>query len=216
MEFIRQSSSKEFQMADALNSFLQTRNTSFSDVLFSHFAQTDLTQSEFVVYLFLTRWGQTHVEAPEPQALAQATKMTPSGVYAAITSLINKQAIALISVSDNAGHSVDQYDVTPLLRRLLTTPETTTEKTTSGNALVFNQIEIEFGRPLSPIEQQTISDWLNIDHYDAGVIQLALREAVINQKYSLRYMDRILIAWEKQHLTTVQQVQAYQARREQL
>lgn len=203
-------------MADALNSFLQTGSTSFSDVLFSHFAQTDLTQSEFVVYLYLTRWGQTHVEAPEPQALARATKMTPSGVYAAITSLINKQAIALISVSDNQGHSVDQYDVTPLLRRLLTTPDTVLEKTPDGNALVFNQIEIEFGRPLSPIEQQTISDWLNVDHYDAGVIQLALREAVINQKYSLRYMDRILIAWEKQHLTTVQQVQAYQARREQL
>ena len=203
-------------MADALNSFLQSRTTSFSDVLFSHFAQTDLTQSEFVVYLFLTRWGQTHVEAPEPQVLAQATKMTPSGVYAAISSLINKQAIALISVADNAGHSVEQYDVTPLLRRLLATPEITTEKTATGNALVFNQIEIEFGRPLSPIEQQTISDWLNIDHYDPGVIQLALREAVVNQKYSLRYMDRILLAWEKQHLTTVQQVQAYQARREQL
>ncbi|WP_461214280.1 DnaD domain-containing protein [Lacticaseibacillus sp. GG6-2] len=203
-------------MSDALNSFIQTGQTSFSDALFAHYAQSDLTHSEFVVYLFLTRWGQHHPEAPEPAAFAQAVKMTPSAVYTTINSLIQKQAIALVSHTDNAGHSVDQYDVTPLLRRLLDTPTATTQVPSSAGSSVFNQIEIEFARPLSPIEQQTISDWLNIDHYDPGVIELALREAVVNQKYSLRYIDRILIAWEKQHLTTPQQVQAYQAQRNRL
>ena len=203
-------------MADALNSFIQAGQVGFSEALFAHFVQSDLTHSEFVVYLFLTRWGQAHREAPEPAALAQMVKMTPSAVYTTINSLIQKQAIALVSVADNTGRSVDQYDVTPLLRRLLATPNQTTTVVDNAAGSVFNQIEIEFARPLSPIEQQTISDWLNIDHYDPGVIQLALREAVVNQKYSLRYIDRILIAWEKQHLSTPQQVQAYQAQRNRL
>ncbi|MCG4282719.1 DnaD domain-containing protein, partial [Lacticaseibacillus saniviri] len=76
-----------------------------------------------------------------------------------------------------------------------------------GSSL-FSMVEVEFGRPLSPIEQQTIRAWLEEDHYAPEMIQLALREAVLNQAYSLRYMDRVLINWEKRHLTTPQQVQA--------
>ena len=39
------------------------------------------------------------------------------------------------------------------------------------------------------------------------MISLALKEAVLSQAYSLRYMDRILLNWEKRNLTTVKQVQ---------
>ena len=38
------------------------------------------------------------------------------------------------------------------------------------------------------------------------MIVLALQEAVLNQAWNLKYMDRILRSWEKQHVTTPQQV----------
>ena len=60
---------------------------------------------------------------------------------------------------------------------------------------------------LSPIEFETINQWLEDDHYAPDLISLALKEAVLSQAYSLRYMDRILLNWEKKHLTTVAQVQ---------
>ena len=80
----------------------------------------------------------------------------------------------------------------------------------------YNQIEIEFGRPLSPVEQETIRDWLTTDHYLPEVILLALREAVLNAAYSLKYMDRILLNWERRHLKTAQQVQAELKRHQEL
>ncbi|HAJ54872.1 MAG TPA: DNA replication protein DnaD, partial [Lactobacillus sp.] len=83
-----------------------------------------------------------------------------------------------------------------------------TQPNADAQTNVFNQIEIEFGRPLSPIEQETIRDWLTTDHYLPEVILLALREAVLNSAYSLKYMDRILLNWERRHLKTAQQVQA--------
>ena len=39
-----------------------------------------------------------------------------------------------------------------------------------------------------------IGQWLNTDHYSPELIRLALREAVLNQAYSLKYIDRILLA----------------------
>lgn len=199
-------------MAD-LSSYLAAGQTSLSQALFAHFSETTLTHREFVVYLFLADWGQHHSEAPELGALAAATKLKKQDLYTVIETLIQKKAIQLVQRPGKGGRTLDQYDVTPLLETVL--------KPAGGQAVapaqapnqqVFSQIEAEFGRPLSPIEQQTITDWLTIDHYAPDMINLALREAVLNQAYSLRYMDRILLNWEKKHLTTPAQVQAEQER----
>ena len=76
---------------------------------------------------------------------------------------------------------------------------------------LYQGFEKEFGRPLSPIELEMIGQWLNTDHYSPELIRLALREAVLNQAYSLKKkalresvggeayslknIDRILLAW---------------------
>ncbi|WP_179395439.1 DnaD domain-containing protein [Lacticaseibacillus absianus] len=192
-----------------LNAYLRAGSTSVSNALFAHFADTDLTHQEFVVYLFLLEWDQRHTAAPDLAALSQATKLAPQALFTVIQSLITKQAIQLVSTKDASGRTVDRYDVTPLLTQVLAPVEQTAlpQADTAGKA-TFSQIEVEFGRPLSPIEQQTIRDWLAVDHYAPEMIQLALREAVLNRVYSLRYMDRILIDWEKRHLTTPAAVQA--------
>ena len=79
---------------------------------------------------------------------------------------------------------------------------------------LFQKIEVEFGRPLSPIEQQTIQAWIVDDHYSVPLIMLALKEAVLNQAYSLKYMDRILLNWEKNNIKTPEQLQNYNKRLE--
>lgn len=198
-------------MSDSLAAMQQAGQTSVSDALFRHYAELDLTPSEFLVYLFLTSWAQHHAAAPNLDDLAQAAKLPKRDTYAIINSLIQKQAIALVTRRDDSGQTSDQYDVTPLLDRVLAIPAATTKPQTNDD--VFSAIEIEFGRPLSPIEQQTIAAWLNTDHYNPALIRLALREAVLNQVYSLRYMDRVLLNWEKRHLTTVAQVQDAENRR---
>lgn len=77
------------------------------------------------------------------------------------------------------------------------------EKQQSINLLeIFQQ---EFGRLLTPIEMQTIGEWLDRDHYSQDIILEALREAVLNQKYSLKYIDRILLSWDKKNIRSSSQ-----------
>ncbi|KFN91146.1 chromosome replication initiation protein [Tetragenococcus muriaticus PMC-11-5] len=73
--------------------------------------------------------------------------------------------------------------------------------------------EKEFGRALSPIEYQRIGQWIEEDEYSPDLIQLALKEAVLNQAYSLNYIDRVLLSWERKNITTEQQVEEEQKRR---
>src|SRR5699024_10925191 len=68
-------------------------------------------------------------------------------------------------------------------------------------------LESEFGRPLSPIEIETLVAWIENDKYSPELIQLALREAVLSQAYNFKYIDRILLNWEKKNIRTKEQVE---------
>lgn len=80
---------------------------------------------------------------------------------------------------------------------------------------LYQLFEKEFGRILSPIENETIGAWIAVDHYELDIIQLALREAVLNQAYSLKYIDRILLSWERKNIKTKEQVLSQQQKRKQ-
>lgn len=63
---------------------------------------------------------------------------------------------------------------------------------------LFDVFEMEFGRPLSQMELQRMSDW--IENYDQKLIQYALREAIMFDKKSFDYIERILIEWKNRGL----------------
>lgn len=74
---------------------------------------------------------------------------------------------------------------------------------------LFSIFEKEFGRPLSPMECETISGWVDQDHYLEELILLALKEAVFAGKLHFRYIDRILLEWSRNRLKNAQDVKAY-------
>lgn len=71
------------------------------------------------------------------------------------------------------------------------------------------KVEVEFGRYLSPIEREEIAQWLSVDHYTPEIIELALREAVLSQAYSLKYIDRVLLNWQRHNLKTTDEVERF-------
>lgn len=204
-----------------LNAYLAAGQVSFSRRLFTAFADSNLTQAELLAYLFLCVAVQSGETEPDLTQLAMRAKMRPTDYATLLSNLTAKGAIVIRTRKDAAGRLHDQYDVTPLLDQLLgddapVSGNMPAPSTQNGSRAIFSQIETEFGRPLSPIEQQTIRAWLRDDQYAPEMITLALREAVLNQAYSLKYMDRVLISWEKNHLTTPAAVRAAQQRKDRL
>lgn len=201
-----------------IDDLLAAGTLSFSDIIWSGFASSSLTRDELVVYLYIDRHLQQHHDAPNLQELAQSTKMTSTEFNRAVASLVSKGAITISASTDAQGRMLDVYDTTPLVKQLLAAKQPDdNQANTSGLEAdpvrnLQQQVETEFGRMLTPIEQQTVRAWMNEDHYDPDVVALALREAVLNQAYSLKYMDRVLITWEKRNLRTVQAIK--QAQRE--
>lgn len=74
---------------------------------------------------------------------------------------------------------------------------------------LFSIFEKEFGRPLSPMECETISSWVDQDRYPEELILLALKESVFAGKVHFRYIDRILLEWARNRVKNAQDVKNY-------
>lgn len=75
---------------------------------------------------------------------------------------------------------------------------------------VFSVIEKEFGRPLTPIENDKIREWLELLGYSPEIVFEALKRAVLRGVYNLNYIDRILLDWQKSNIRTVHEVVNYE------
>lgn len=67
---------------------------------------------------------------------------------------------------------------------------------------MFNLFEHEFGRPLSQKELERLSEWAQ--NYEQKLIIYALREAMIYNKKSFDYIERILMDWKEKNLSVEQ------------
>lgn len=67
---------------------------------------------------------------------------------------------------------------------------------------IYDYIQKNFSRTLAPLEIETIDTW-----EDNELTRYAIKQAVINGKYNIRYIDKILYNYKMQNIKSVQQAQ---------
>ncbi|NVY95817.1 DnaD domain protein [Lactobacillus sp. DCY120] len=187
--------------------------TTINNLILQNLPRLQMTSDEFLLYLNLRMFQELGVRFPATEQLEQNTGFTADQIYQLLQSLIQKKLIRIESQNQQGQKYQDCYDLSPTLKRLMDHDQASDPNPLNNDLqTLFQKIEVEFGRTLSPLERETIQAWLVEDHYPVELITLALKEAVLNQVYSLKYMDRILLNWEKQHIQTAQQLQKYRER----
>lgn len=201
-----------------LNTYLKSGETTISNLVLTHYQELNMTDQELIFYLQLLKFQQKNRLFPDLGMIAKTMNKDQDTIYRLLQNLINHDIIKIITTKNNQGQTVDAYDTSGIyikLEQLLKMKHKQTDQIQNENKTqeLYQLFEKEFGRPLSPIELESIKLWLTQDNYSIDLIRLALREAVLNQAYSLKYMDRILLSWERKNMTTKEQVLAEQAAR---
>ena len=198
-----------------LEAFLNGGQLSISRLLLRDYRTLKMSTDELTVYLQLTDFASQGDDFPDLALIGERMQLPAKTIYELVHRLIQKKLITLESSENEQGQAVDRYDLMPTLRKLSVLAmqaQTADQQAVDDNqrAQIFNQVEQLFGRPLSPLETEIIANWLDLDQYAPELIQLAVREAVFNQVYSLKYVDRIFLNWQKQKITNKAELQAYQ------
>lgn len=71
---------------------------------------------------------------------------------------------------------------------------------------IFEILESELGKQLSPIEYEIVKAW-KTSNYSDEIIKEAIKEAVYNGVANLRYIDKILYEWAKKNIKTKEDVE---------
>ena len=188
-----------------LQQYIQAGQTNINNDLLLHYQDIGMDNDDLALYLQVMRI-QAQGNQATPKILAQVLHITETVVIARLKSLIARD----LMVISTATKQVETYDFLPMIEKLVqgqkisTTPVMSDGKSTRRE--IFQTIESEFGRPLTPMEMQTIGQWFDQDHFEPDLMLLAIQEAVANNARSLRYIETILYDWKKKGIKTKEDI----------
>ena len=144
-----------------------------------------------------------------PIEMEEDTGFDKMKVMQLISNLTDKKLITLETTKNDSGVLEERLDLTPFDKKYLSLfiDSTVEKEDTEGPKPLFEEIEREFGRTLSPNELEFIKAWL--DNFDKDVILEAVKEATLNGVSSIRYIDKILYEWDRKGIKKKEDVEHF-------
>jgi DNA replication protein len=195
------------KMRTTLVQLLQKGTIPLPVALFTEYKRLGLRETEVLLLTQLLIFQEKEkIAAPTFQELSSRMNLTIQEIADMVAKLSKDGWVGIGSKGEKG------YDLSLIYERLIASLEEEEEDYTQIQIdsdeqyqSIFHLMEQEFGRPLSPNECEHIIKWLDEDLYPEELIVTALREAIYCEKVSVRYMDRILMEWERHQIRTAEQ-----------
>lgn len=200
------------QQDERLKAWIEQGNVTISQLFFHHYKRLSITDSEAMLILHIVAFQAEGKRFPTPTDIAGRMQLTEREVADSLQRLMQRGLFAIEQSKDEFEVLHERYSLYPLWERLLEliagdAVESGEQQKKEAEGEIYSLFEQEFGRFLSPMECETIAMWIDKDHHSTEVIRAALKEAVLAQKMSLRYIDRILFEWKKKNVKTLADVE---------
>lgn len=201
-------------------------STNVPNLLLRFYKQMHITDSEMMTLIQMFRLCREENDLrPGPEKLAEYLSSNPGEIERNIKSLFEKKILdETLYYDENRDEVLTGYDYEPIFERLSdywafarAKEIEKAGKKLEGQAiagskrealsLCYTSFEKEFGRPLSPIEMEKITQW--VEHPGPDLVQEALRRAVLIGKRNFRYIDSILLEWMKNNLNSIASIEEH-------
>lgn len=159
-----------------------------------------LKLEEFVFLMYLYNLGDKFLF--DPGKFSKDLNLEMATVMNLIGELTDKHFIRVEVLKNDKGLMEEVILLEEFYNKLsIMMMEELNDVSDKGNSNIFEIIEKEFGRTLSPIEYEIIKAWLD-NNMSEELIREAIKEATFNGVSNLRYIDKILYEWGKLGIKT--------------
>jgi len=203
-------------MEQMVMQLLKEGNQSLPTVFIKYYKEMGLNDQEMMLIVQILTFKQEGKDFPTIGELKDRMTADEREIIMMLQKLIQKGYLAIDDhIEKDTGVRAEIYQVDPLYEKIasiITAKHASSQKENrklEPKQNLFTIFEQEFGRPLSPIECETIAMWQDQDQYKDELIVAALREAVISNKLFIRYIDRILYEWQRNQIHTAQQAREF-------
>ncbi|HJV46413.1 MAG TPA: DnaD domain-containing protein [Bacillota bacterium] len=198
---------------------LKNSTLSLPIYLLRNYKQIGITDEEMMLIIHIMDFKQDGKDFPTIHELKERMSVDEQKVIVLLQRLVKNNLLAIEDIKDQqTGIRSEEIQFDPLFKRIaqflvhqqsIQNEEQDTKLAKEKKENLFTIFEKEFGRPLSPIECETLTMWQDNDHYSDELIVAALREAVISGKLYFRYIDRILFEWQRNNIRTPKQARDF-------
>lgn len=179
--------------------------------LFKNYKKLNIKLEEFIFLMYLYNKGNHEVF--NPTLFSSEINSSIEEIMSMVSSLTDKNYIKVEVRKNDKGLMEDVVNLDEFYTKLsLLFVDEMIKEDDYSNSNIFDMIEKEFGRTLSPIEYEIIKAWLD-SHISEELIKEALKEATFNGVSNLRYIDKILYEWGKKGFKTKEDVLENKKRR---
>ncbi|OZM57307.1 DNA replication protein DnaD [Lottiidibacillus patelloidae] len=195
--------------------WITSGNVSVPMLLLENYKKLQINELETMLLIHLHSYIEKGNYFPTPEDIASRMTCTVEQCCDILRKFIQR---GFISIEDQVEHisnvRTESYSLLPLWEKLFTLlneqgKEKEQQTKVKQEESLYTIFEREFARPLSPMECETLSLWIDQDGHTTELITAALREAVISGKMNIRYIDRILYEWKRNGIKTVEQAKEH-------
>ncbi|RXJ03989.1 DnaD domain protein [Anaerobacillus alkaliphilus] len=199
---------------DMLINWINEGTISIPARLIQDYKKLGLNETEAMLLVHVFSFLAKGTSFPTPELLASRMSLSDKDCLDVLQSLMKRGYLELQEGRDENNNFSEVFSLAPLWDKLLMLDyelklDKEDREKEEDERTLYHLFESEFGRPLSPMECELITMWIDQDQYNPGIIKAALMEGVVSGKRNLRYIDRILIEWNKNGVRTIQEAKEY-------
>ena len=179
--------------------------------MLQHYKELKLEIGEFLFLMYLYNLGNKFIF--DPSKFASDLNLDIKDVMNYIGALSDKHFIRVEVMKNDKGLMEEMVLMDDFYSKLsLITMDEINNASSTDSSNIYEVIEKEFGRTLSPMEYEIIRAWLD-NGMSEELIQEAIKEAAYNGVSNLRYIDKILYEWSRKGIKTIKDVEENRKKR---
>lgn len=171
-----------------LKSKYQEKNFQINRLILKSIKNLNLSLNEFLLIMYFIN----EKNSLDLEDIKETLGFSDEEVLNTYSDLVSKCLIETVVKREN-GKVIETISLDMFFDKLILN---STSENKAKETDIFAKFESEFGRSLSPIEYETINNWINNGVKEETIIS-ALKEAVLNGVTNLRYIDKIIYEWTK-------------------
>ena len=173
---------------------MKTNNIVIPSYLLKTYKKLNISEKELIFLSYLITFNDKVLF--DINKFSISTVLSIPEILELIDSLTSKSIITMVTDKKETGMIREYLDISSLYDKIIVMILNESETESKEISTIYDVIEKEFGRCLSPIEYETIKGWLD-SNISEDLIKEALKEAILNGVNNLKYIDRILYEWNK-------------------
>lgn len=188
-------------MNKKLNKVIGDGNIVIPLYILKDFKKLNLTMEEFIFLMYL--YNKSDKVDFNPDKIANDLNIDIMEVMGYVSILTDKGYLSLDIIKDNniLEEVINLSNFYDKISVLLMNNQDEVQDSKS----LYKYIEKELSRPINSIEIEMIDGWIQ-NKIDDSLIKEAIKIAIKDGVYNLKYIDKILFDWKSRGITSVQEI----------